>query len=1166
MNKKILPIFLAFLFVFAVFAISQTILAQNSPDAIAIRIMSNPRHMSPLRWYQDQGFNGAPQNITVDGYDAIRDGNTVYVNTAHVIDAVPPSSTATLYTNVFVLTTSVGSDNQTQEIFNRIITNFKFNTNLTDEVGEYGNCLQKVTSTAPETSNTCLSTGECTDKLVCTSRKARTIRDVKRLADLDYLNYLLSDYKNKHGNKCPEFDAGSYEPRRTISTWNSWQNGLGIYLGAKLPMDPVNQLGQCELDEALNLKYDPSTCWDVANKKFSTSTPKNQLRKNLPADSFVYTYSVSESGMQCGFYMQFETGLTCNSIGKCGVLDENNHAPIFTATSFNGQTRQEFNGYATAFDEDGDILTFKAVLLEPVNESTWLASPNKWVWDPGFSGPKIFTMPNPNQRRFHMVKAGKAKFSNHDRLRLFVSDGRGKSNSTTSIDVNLQIAGVPMTVTNPAVKTITIGQATDLVIAATDSSLDPINTFSFDSAEYNKNSSTTLNISDLSLRGFDLVPSALKLSEFYEPGQKTGNYRVAVSFLDTLTLKSIKGYFGVNVINNPPIFDSAKVTFGNGTETDCLISSGVCDVAIDNLENAKIQVAAHDNDPGHNVTYGFKSPVPLGLNIDSVTGLITGFENLNAHGLLQTTTSFKVVASDQHCMNSSSEECSVEYGFNVSVMPYCNINEASSTLKGGDATVYKKYNNDIVYENIANLKNCSAAKAYTDVKYNGEARSKSIVVVSDLSDSMNNRTPTAASPKAIDSLKDAIKNANGLIDRLYNIATQLPTSHAITIGTVAFNSNVKDFTGMDNILGAGVVTNNVLHVTSYATNYQTNTLSGLNKAESLLLSEPVVADKDRVVILISDGKPVVSTTQVLPGAECVSYEVCNQCGTLGSCFGYGTASCAAGETACWCSCYPTDKPAYCGADCSYSCGSCSCPSEPSEPCVPIKDCTGECNCNNGCGWITPPCSSRGNNVNLDYFSMLKNFFSPLQVNAITNQSQCLSTECPAVTCPACVTTVADSYCGSYFNCSVQFDPNCSIEADTNVEASALKNILNAKIYSVYFDTQHNNSGKSEMMNWSSDNGSPAGQYFFGGSNISEMLDNVLKDIVIKPKNLKIGDTTLVDTEPFSIANTTLQEKIEIGDMCKADYNGFKITYDGSGTVNVQASNLKYEYCPVKLHP
>ncbi len=56
----------------------------DASDAIAVRIIPNPNHYSISRWYESQGFSGAPQELTVDGYEAVRDGRTVYVNATNV--------------------------------------------------------------------------------------------------------------------------------------------------------------------------------------------------------------------------------------------------------------------------------------------------------------------------------------------------------------------------------------------------------------------------------------------------------------------------------------------------------------------------------------------------------------------------------------------------------------------------------------------------------------------------------------------------------------------------------------------------------------------------------------------------------------------------------------------------------------------------------------------------------------------------------------------------------------------------------------------------------------------------------------------------------------------------------------------------------------------------
>ncbi|MFH1773051.1 MAG: hypothetical protein ABH818_01700, partial [Patescibacteria group bacterium] len=63
-----------------IFLFKKSQAADRSSDAVGVRVMPNPEHWSIQRWYKMQRFTGSPQPIVVDGYDALRDGRTVYVN------------------------------------------------------------------------------------------------------------------------------------------------------------------------------------------------------------------------------------------------------------------------------------------------------------------------------------------------------------------------------------------------------------------------------------------------------------------------------------------------------------------------------------------------------------------------------------------------------------------------------------------------------------------------------------------------------------------------------------------------------------------------------------------------------------------------------------------------------------------------------------------------------------------------------------------------------------------------------------------------------------------------------------------------------------------------------------------------------------------------------
>jgi hypothetical protein len=80
----IIPIIIIFAFAFLAF-FSDSVLGQTSADAIAIRVLpNNDYHYSALRWYKEKKFTGSPQSMLVDGYEAVRDGRTVYVNAANI--------------------------------------------------------------------------------------------------------------------------------------------------------------------------------------------------------------------------------------------------------------------------------------------------------------------------------------------------------------------------------------------------------------------------------------------------------------------------------------------------------------------------------------------------------------------------------------------------------------------------------------------------------------------------------------------------------------------------------------------------------------------------------------------------------------------------------------------------------------------------------------------------------------------------------------------------------------------------------------------------------------------------------------------------------------------------------------------------------------------------
>src|SRR4030042_3818016 len=72
--------------ILSVAVLISSVVAQKK-SAIGVRIMANPEHLPVRIWYENQNFlkKGNPAPILVDGYDGIKDGNTVYVNAMNIL-------------------------------------------------------------------------------------------------------------------------------------------------------------------------------------------------------------------------------------------------------------------------------------------------------------------------------------------------------------------------------------------------------------------------------------------------------------------------------------------------------------------------------------------------------------------------------------------------------------------------------------------------------------------------------------------------------------------------------------------------------------------------------------------------------------------------------------------------------------------------------------------------------------------------------------------------------------------------------------------------------------------------------------------------------------------------------------------------------------------------
>jgi hypothetical protein len=343
---------LCFLFVAAFFWSAWFMLEKNSPEAqaqtapaaetgkddgIAVRVMANGDHLSPLTWYKKNiKQQGSPSALKVDGYEAAQEGRTVYVNAGNV-------SGTDLFTNIYILSYTQNTGADTQNIFKQLLDNWTFNANVIASAPA-GECRQ-IKNNVWVSEGSCYTDSQCAAGFWCGSEKAQITRDVRRLADLQEIKLALENYSYKKsptkgycmtgteksnpekrcyktsecgtGNTCnykfsyPDLAAGSYLAGKTISVWPSWQKTLGAALGVTLPADPINKLADCD---------DPNkdgTCWHESEKRFGDLDGvnlKHHIPDKLPVASYIYAYT-KENGI-CAI---METDYAAVDSSKCAA-------------------------------------------------------------------------------------------------------------------------------------------------------------------------------------------------------------------------------------------------------------------------------------------------------------------------------------------------------------------------------------------------------------------------------------------------------------------------------------------------------------------------------------------------------------------------------------------------------------------------------------------------------------------------------------------------------------------------------------------------------------------------------------------------------------------------------------------------------------------------------
>lgn len=414
----------------------------NLSDAIAVRIIPNPNHLSAQRWYESQGFSGSPQSLIVDGYKAVRDGRTVYVSATNITGN-------NLYTNIYLISYNQEADAQTVDIFGRILKSWSFNTNIESNVGTCSipnkSCKQNsdcssdfICSDTGSTKNKCILElenpadmpncvidSECPSGVVCSSLKAKIIRDLDRLEKLMMIEDKLNKYKSKNG-VFPILGAGTYLPHVAISTWPSWQNIFLNQIEANNALDPINKLGSCvDADGKFNL----DTCWNAVDNVFYNAISYSNFL--LPADSYAVAYVSNPNGSDYKLCANMETknnnyqvvdGALANhscalaSSGNIGTVGSSvNNAPYVAESLLTGQSGQEFSGLIKVADAEGHPISWN-LNFGATNFSSWSGTP------------VLTNTGNPNQKMLKATTAGTAGTYN---FVLNISDNLGSSTSKT---------------------------------------------------------------------------------------------------------------------------------------------------------------------------------------------------------------------------------------------------------------------------------------------------------------------------------------------------------------------------------------------------------------------------------------------------------------------------------------------------------------------------------------------------------------------------------------------------------------------------------------------------------------------------------------------------------------------------------------------------------------
>jgi len=182
--------------------------AEGSEDAIGIQVFENPEHLTVSKWHQknSEETGSLPmQSLVVDKYDAITDGNNIYIDALNY-DLPVNNTTGTMYSNIYLFSRNLGARPEMLNVFEQVIKNVEFNANLTN----YGYCGDDVLN--PDHEITCVTDQDCPLSCednefcdpdvtldppaiypkVCSNQIDKLKRNYKRLRDLQEITNVLN--------------------------------------------------------------------------------------------------------------------------------------------------------------------------------------------------------------------------------------------------------------------------------------------------------------------------------------------------------------------------------------------------------------------------------------------------------------------------------------------------------------------------------------------------------------------------------------------------------------------------------------------------------------------------------------------------------------------------------------------------------------------------------------------------------------------------------------------------------------------------------------------------------------------------------------------------------------------------------------------------------------